>query len=338
MIRILIVSDNRPGHERQSEGLAALLGKVKPTKVKISKVVPRSRLLVSLLKRTIKKFEFGLNCLKFFYEIRNPELFKRRFDIVISCGRDTLPAATLASNYPKTKYFFIGNVKDQYYRNLIDLNFVADVNREFGCDESIFNTHLSLASLSQPAVNPDCNNGRTLFCVGGDSGSFNYALSDWDALLAMIEGCVDQSAGQVIVTTSRRTSQTFEEKLIVKSSNWGSKVELVGYHRGDKTRLGELLARAACVVCTLDSVAMLHEAVATGLPVIGVSPENATPSLAEKRFVDYCVKQGFLTQVSLEEVSKFKNLVDLIPAGGFSVDEIRDSLVHYLREYLTVED
>ena len=331
-MRVLLLSDGRPGHFRQSEGFVKLLEEVRPVELATLQVIRRLKIFSGLAKWLVSRFNLGFTTLRILYSMQYINLLPNP-DLIVSCGRDTLPVGIALAKFYGCRYTFIGNVRPLQLASKVELSVIAEISEEFGEINGILNTKLSLAALAVPQSIKSAASKTTLVCIGGDSGSYKYTDSDWENLIRVISTFRDASDSKIVVTSSRRTPESVEKMLRDTLSSADSDVRLVLFHEGDTTALSDLLAQADRVVCTIDSNAMVQESVSTGCPVMGLVPSIDSADDAEQRTHDYFINNGFLCIHKLGVDRLETDLSQNFPAGGFSKASIRRAAVNFLDEY-----
>jgi len=196
----------------------------------------------ALLTRSLHEMSGGGT---FVLQILDPRIATTHFDLVVAPRHDGLTAANVIQT--------LGAL------NPIDDAWLARALQEFP----------ALAQLPRP---------RTAVLVGGPRRGLNLDERWLDTLIARIGTWRERDGGSVLVTTSRRTPPAWRERLRIAFRNgctcfWG------GVEDGTNP-YASYLAVADRLVVTPDSVNMLSEACAVGVPVITQLPPGAPPKLA----------------------------------------------------------
>lgn len=140
---------------------------------------------------------------------------------------------------------------------------------------------------------PDSEKKETLLLIGGPSKEFGW---DEDHLLTQLSTIARYNAGQMVLTTSRRTPKDFVQA--IASACPSIRVEPV--ETTGSTWVADHLTAAREVWATQDSVSMVYEAVSSGAPV-GVIEMPVHPKRARKepsrvaRGLANLVKDGYVT-------------------------------------------
>ncbi len=134
---------------------------------------------------------------------------------------------------------------------------------------------------------------RTAVLVGASNRAQELDHEYFDALRIHLTNAYARDGGSFLVTTSRRTPGVLVERLRRDFAHWPG-VFWSGEGDGENPYAG-FLAWADRIVVTPDSVNMLSEACATGLPVYTFSQKPLIGKLA--RFHEHLVGRGYLAQL-----------------------------------------
>ncbi len=188
-------------------------------------------------------------------QILDPRIAPKHWDIVIAPEHDDLDGDNVIR--------LLGSLHP------IDDAWLATARRNF----------TAIATLPQP---------RTALLLGGSSAHARFDPSMADALANRLQRVVDAEDGCLLVTTSRRTPADITARL---RQRFAGRAGMVWSGPGDGANpYPGLLACADRIVCTADSVNMLSEACATGVPVFvaGLDELKGRP----RRFVDSLLGLG----------------------------------------------
>lgn len=281
---ILILADARPGHFRQSEGLAAAIARRQPVAVRRIAVRPHALLKGTLLRALVR---MGLPAAALLRHVcRLDPAAIGRPDLVVSTGSDTLPANVLAARLTGAPNIFIGTIRD-----LAETDFAA-VLTTFPADAARPRHVLTLKpTLVDPdllppprpiAVPADLAGASLAVLVGGPTPSHCWSAGDWRALSAVLAGLVDQYGVRLRLTTSRRTPAEAVAALQVLSRN-GVVETLTIFGEGPASSLDPFFGADAILV-TDDSATMVFEAVSARRPVVTLSPAERRPTRDDAAF------------------------------------------------------
>lgn len=196
----------------------------------------------ALLTRSLRELSGGTT---FVLQILDPRIAPAHFDLVVAPRHDALTAVNVIQT--------LGAL------NPIDEAWLARAAQAFP----------ALAQLPRP---------RTALLVGGPRRGLKLDDAWLAALIASIEAWRERDGGSVLVTTSRRTPAAWRERLRGAFRN-GCTCFWSGAEDGANP-YASYLAVADRLVVTPDSVNMLSEACAVGVPVITHLPPGAPPKLA----------------------------------------------------------
>lgn len=267
-LEIQVLSDGKPGHENQSYGLAEAIGRLRP--VTTSKIhLAGLRGPFSRLKKAFKETE----------HLPKPQL-------LIGAGHAVHPALLALSRARDIPCVLL--MKPTLPAGLFDLCLVPEHDLE-GREpqDHVIPTIGALNRVLPPDGRP--RHGG-LILLGGPSSSHG-----WDAAAVEKAICAIVAAGKDRpwrVTDSRRSPAGTLDSLTKACP------ALAVYPHGDTGRdwLPQMLAEAAEVWVTEDSISMIYEALSSGARV-GLLPVPATKKAGRvARGVERLVKEGFVTR------------------------------------------
>ncbi|MGH8042859.1 MAG: mitochondrial fission ELM1 family protein [Rudaea sp.] len=180
----------------------------------------------------------------FTVQILDPRIDPKHFDLVIAPRHDALTGTNVIQT--------LGAL------NPVDEAWLADGLAQFS----------TLAQLPQP---------RTAVLIGGPRRGLDMTSAWFEALLARVNALVAHTGGSLLVSTSRRTPDSWRalSRACLRADCvhfWNGAQDGENPYRG-------YLAAADRIVVTPDSVNMLSEACATGKPVLTWLPESARGKL-----------------------------------------------------------
>lgn len=199
----------------------------------------------------------------FTVQILDPRIDPRHFDLVIAPRHDNLHG-------------------DNVIQTIGALNPIDD-----GWLVRARDTFATLAQLPQP---------RTALLIGGPRRGLTLDDAWFDALIAELERWRQRDGGSMLITTSRRTPDAWSQRL-KRAFRSGCTCFWGGPEDGTNPYAG-YLARADRIVVTPDSVNMLSEACAVGVPVFSALPANAPARLVA--FHAELRDQGWLQDIHMD--------------------------------------
>jgi len=196
----------------------------------------------ALLGRILRELSGGAT---FVVQILDPRIGCEHFDLVIAPRHDQLHAGNVIQT--------IGAL------NPVDDAWLASAAQAFP----------AVAQLPRP---------RTALLIGGPRRGLALDAAWLDALIARVDGWRRRDGGSVLITASQRTPAAWRERLRAAFRDgctcfWGGPADGANPY-------ASYLALADRLVVTPDSVNMLSEACAVGVPVITRLPAGAPPRLA----------------------------------------------------------
>ena len=299
-MRILILSDGRPGHYHQSEAIAAAIARKRPVEVarvevRLAKVIPRAlapRLARILPPRAYLVAAHGLS------ETDFPAC-----DLVVSAG-----ALTFGANIALAKLRKVPNVIAGSLRGL-DPHDVSLTLLPYARARKLPN-HACL--IKPAAIDPDAlpaprpwrglasPDEKSLgVLIGGATANADFMAADWAQLSQLLGACADSPSMTLRVATSPRTppdAYAALEPLKVRGN-----IEIIDYRAAGPGSAGPVFACDAMLV-TGDSMSMITEAVAGQRPAVALRPAS-TKAHADDEAVETLMKDNYLRAIALRDAS-----------------------------------
>jgi mitochondrial fission protein ELM1 len=323
-MRILILSDGRPGHYRQSEAIAAALARKRAVEtsrveVRLTKIIPRAlapRLARYLPPRAYLVIAHGLSEKDF-----------PACDLVVSAG-----ALTFGANIALSKLRGIPNVIAGSLRGLDPLD-VSLTLLPYARARELPN-HACL--IKPAAIDPDAlpkphawagfatGEPRTLgVLVGGPTANAAFDAADWAQLARLLSACADTPGISVRMATSPRTPE--EAYAALSPIGARANVRLIDFRSAGPGSAGPVYECDAMLV-TGDSMSMITEAVAAQRPAIALLPATTKPH-ADDEAVETLAKDGHLRVLALSEAT-----LDQLDEAFDAVTPMRENHLDILAE------
>lgn len=284
-LRVLLLSDGRPGHYNLSEGIVAAMARRR--RLVIERVEVRRRKLVSgglaagmlaagLPPRAVLRLAHGVA----------PDSVPAA-DVIVSAGAETMPANVALARLRGIPNVFYGSLRAfrPSWFALVLTSYAAQA-REPHPAMTLKPSRLDPDTL--PAIERSAGNRpprRAGLLIGGDGGGTRFAGEDWDALFGLLNASHQAWGTRWIVSNSRRTPDAIGDRLVQAASR-GQAVEcFIDVRSAGTGTLGDLLAASEIVAVTADSSSMLSEAVWSRRPVLALAPavHEMTPMEAAYR-------------------------------------------------------
>lgn len=332
MKRVLILSDGRPGHFNQSLAVAEAMKKLDVV-VDVKYIEVKVKKFGKYFLRTFLNMELGKKLCESSYLLKFIHLFYEGYtwdkepDIIISAGKDTsLLNALLALTYG-SKNFFIGHPKKLDYHLFNAILTVLDL----GYDNQIVLDVAPILSYSgdlkefSNRYNLDLKSEYYTLLIGGDGSGYQFDEEDIEQLITFVNSTADKV--KWLVTTSRRTSEVFEEKMEKEM-----RAEcFIAFNKNPKKVVAGFLELSNVVFVTEESASMVSEGVASRRPVVTLVPKIHD---ADKNYQKILEKFSAKKRIQRVEVSRAESFeIDLEAFSLLEVDSCKE-IVKKLKEYL----
>lgn len=276
-IRVLLISDGRPGHFRQSEGVVAAIERRRPVvldRLQLALRVPLSKGLVTRLGWVLPPPRY----LSWLYGLDANQLEKP--DMIVSTAGTTIGANVSLARIWGVPNVFCGSTRGYSLKRFhLVLTPYASVARP-----------PKLVAAPKPGpFNPegippprplrsleDFRGARISLLVGGPTPYCHFGSQDWVRLAELIETLVAQRGCAVTIVTSRRTPDEAYERLMPLVKRPGGGVAVIDYRiKGP----GSIEASFDCdlILVTSDSMSMMTEAALSRRPAIALAPRKVGP-------------------------------------------------------------
>lgn len=310
---ILILADARPGHFRQSEGLAAAIARRQAVRMRRLDVRPRPVLKGTLLRLAVRAHLPAGILLRLATGLAPADL--GRPDLVVSAGSDTLAANVLARRLTGAANLFIGTI-----RNLPETDFSA-VLTTFP-SQGRRPRHVLAAKPTAidadrlPVPRPfrtagDLAGAVLGVLVGGPTPSHRWRDADWTALAALLAAVATGTGARLRITTSRRTPAAAVAALRPLAATGVAEI-LAVYGEAPAVPLDTFFAADALLV-TDDSATMVFEAVAARRPVVTLAPADRRPTKDDEAF-EHLAVEGLIRRLAVVAATP-QSLADAIGAA-----------------------
>jgi mitochondrial fission protein ELM1 len=280
-LQICALSDGRAGNARQANALAAAL---EPTALTTVALVPRTPwrwLAPRLAPGSRRAFGPGF-----------ADLLDAPADLAIGCGRQAALATRLLGQCGSRSLQILDPRLDPALWDLVvapahDGLRGANVLTTLGSLHPVDDAWLD-AARSDFAGFADLPRPRTALLLGGLSAHARFDRTAFEVLACRLEAVLACDGGSLLVTASRRTDRELRAVLRHRYAETPG-LTWVDADDGDNPYPG-LLAWADRIVCSPDSVNMISEACATGVPVFVFDPERVRGR--PRQFLDALLARG----------------------------------------------
>lgn len=317
--RLVILSDGKTGHVKQSEAVAAKFQEIQMQYGRPGMEYPTTTLSVRFRSEWRKKlFPWGafflipwtqgrLGLLKWFFDEETQRTIESvHADFVISAGASLVPLNLCLSRESRAKSIVL--MKPSFPFNLFryDLAVVGAHDSGWIPQES-FRTVLT-PSTAQTEVVAECSRKfsaeirnpaqvRVAVFLGGPTRKYEMHPSDVERLLEILDEAL-AGWGDFVLTTSRRTPEEISRRLKARLMNAANCQACVVASEDSRTHVVKgMMALAEILIVTEDSISMISEAVSAGKKVIILELDPKNLSLKHRRFKEN-LKNSHAAQVA----------------------------------------
>ena len=264
---VWIISEGSPGHTSQSVGLVAALAR----RIDLESTVIQTRPKLNGFARSLVRLWMGNREL--------PDGFIKRWlgcqipaskpDLIVTSGGKAVFAARSLAARTGAPLVFIGERKP-YPSEWFHTVFTPSPFETGGNDVPLerIPTRISREHVLRAAAAWSGKPAGRLWTmiVGGASASHRYTAADWTALASAMNALALKHGIRWLISSSRRTGAD-AEGLLRKTLEPSVVAAAIWWSRKPEKRLLALLGAAERVIVTQDSITMITEAIASGLPV-----------------------------------------------------------------------
>lgn len=317
-LKILLLSDSKPGHLSQSLGLIKVIEGIRPVEVTELVVSLRLKILRLILRYAINKdsrWRAFLTEKSYGFEIKESS----GFDLIVSSGGDTSFAnAALAKGWGIPN-FYLGSLramKPELFSRIFTLDAIFDERGEMEPNNVLMpllpSKGLSDSDFQEAARLRESGSSNLIFTLvlGGDGVGYRYTDVDWKNLADAMNVYSANNSVRWLIITSRRSGLKVEE--ILKSSLQSEYIlESTYYSDNPQSNKVTCYAKASDLTfCSEDSMTMLNEALLAGARVIAISPERVKSPIRYESKIHRLSQRKFIQRCSINSLKALqpKNL------------------------------
>lgn len=299
MLKILIISDSKAGHENISLGLANYIQSEQDTE--IVKIFVKKRLKIfnkvgKFICNNIsinKKMIMILN--KIFYSnfVFN---YNKDIDLIISTGGDTTIANILLSKYYKKPNVFCSSLR--------------------GFDSSLFTLLVSIISngykneivVDLPPLNikkePKTLTGKYIsLLIGGATKNHKFTNNEFINLVENMIYLANKFGYKLLLSTSRRTPAEVENKIqILVDNNLDIFEKVVLFNKKPEKIINYYFSNSDVIFVTEDSGSMISEAILSEKQVYSIRPKICNLDLIFNNFIMNLINKDLLKIMNIDEL------------------------------------
>ena len=274
-LNILLLHDGKPGHYNQSDGIVAALARRRAVSVERLEVDDSGLLPARAMRGLASASSYPLALTE---RLAGTSHLSGSVvpDVVVSAGGKTLIANILLAKRYDAANIFSGSV-----RGVQTSSFSAILH----VDPKLADTPPYIVGLKPSAIEPKQRTRiagaltKAGMLVGGPTKTHFFE----DEAVDQLVGEIEKSDLDWEIMTSRRTPDTWADKLVVLAEK--DHCTVFDFRKTGAGGVADLLARVDCAVITDDSVSMISEAIAAGLPVVSLTAAK-TLDLSDRDYLD----------------------------------------------------
>jgi len=288
---ILILSDGKTGHLRQSEALGEILTeylkgdgiKTAINTVEVKFKNPFSKSFLTLSKCLAGKY-ICQGCLFCLRMVLRKDIYacliKLKADIIISCGSSLAAINYILSKENQAKSFVIMRPSisstDRFDLVVISKHDNPPLKRNIAVvdgalnlidEEYLKDQSKKLSELT--AIKPLASQLHIGILIGGNTKNFQLKTADILEMSRQIKSAAEKLNAQLLISTSRRTPPQIEDLLKKEFKDYGRcKLLIIANEKNYPFAVGGVLGLAEIVVLSPESVSMISEAASSGKYVL----------------------------------------------------------------------
>ncbi len=354
--RLLILSDGKPGHVKQSEALASYLQSIqtqydrpgmeyRTERVEVEFRSPWSKKVFPWFAFFFIPFAQGrLGWLRFFFKTHTFQtIINASADFVISAGSSLIPLNLCLARESHGKSLVL--MKPSFPFNFFRYDLAVIPHHDQGkMPKETFRTYvapsrfdpeeqrLAVARLRMELRAPD-RVGVSLF-LGGSTKQYRMDLADVEKVIATLER-VARDQGDYLITTSRRTPDAICRFLKQKQQMMTGCQQLVIASEDNRSDIVPgMMAVAETLIVSSDSVSMISEAVSSGKRVIVLKLGSPGPSDKHDKFQAALADQSAILIADVHNLEETMQRVRTQTCPESVIEEEKEALCRRLQEIL----
>jgi uncharacterized protein len=335
----LLLSDGKPGHYHQAEGVIAAIARVRPVETVRCDVRRRFLVPTRSLHQLVNRATPPAAILWLGYGMRASALPAAH--VVVSAGGETLAANTAAAKLLGAANVFCGRLRKlapEHFR-LVIVNMEtpgSPPNQLVSLPPSPIDVRRAAAADRKVRFGRSNPPRHVGMLVGGNSGAFRYGTADWTRLTSFLYDAHRSHGISWMATTSRRSGHSIADALAAMAAEPKSGlVKFIDFRAAGPGTVSEIFAQAEAILCTDDSTTMISEAVGACLPVVAVRPEACSLEAREAEYREFLARKGWYRPLPLTGLTAetfLKSLEEISPRTTSQIDELAAALRQRLPE------
>ena len=312
-LSLWLLSDGRPGHVHQAEGLARALSRLRPLRVREVPLALRGGAARLLMRAWLNGGRLA--------QVRLEDWCHRwalpegRPDVIVSAGGRTACANAALARRHHVPNLFAGSLRGlspALFSAVLTLERQADSPSNLVLD--VGPTRVDAEALAGRGVT-GCDAARPCWALlaGGDGAGYRYRAGDWRALGCALAGLSRLHGVRWLVVVSRRSGRGARRLALALDEAY--RAAWVEPGRPDGPGLLDCLAAAQRILVTEDSMTMLSEALSTCKPVYSLRPAHARPTVRYNAVLARWAANAWLARFDIAALARDPALLDAVPVS-----------------------
>ena len=329
-MKLLLISDGRPGHANLSEGIVAALARNRSVAIERMDV-SRGRWpgpVAALSTRSILSDE---RILSMIYGIEPATL--PAADVVVSAGSETLAANVCAARLLGAQNVFYGSLR-QYRASDFTLVLTSYA-------QSVKAPNI-IQAMKPSALDPDTipivqlgqTQRRLGLLIGGPTNGISFSPRDWQQLVRLVTEVRDEFGVDWIVSNSRRTPDEATSLFRNQVTTSDAIQKFIDVEDPNRPPLSDLFGDVDGVICTADSSSMISEGIWARRPMLALSPHTFKLTRKERQYRIWLEQNGWYAHAKLADTSA-RTLLDVLaqlrPLTNNPLDQFAALLAQHLK-------
>jgi len=326
-LKILLLSDGRPGHYTLAEGIIAALARLRPVSTTWVEVRRPAWMPARVLSNAVNTGLPPDRLLKAVYGLDPVNIPDA--DLIVSAGGNTLAASIALAKLQSIPNVFYGSLRRYRAEDfaLVLTSYAAQVAAPH-----------PVMMLKPNKTDPDAiaNDPREHIglIIGGDGGTVRFGEADWTALLSAVDSYHQTAGRRWIISNSPRTAGSISDRIAARAAEPNGPIaRFIDVRTAGPGSLGPLFEDSGTILCTADSSSMLSECVWLRRPVIAVSPESWSLPANEAAYRAWLNENGWAAHLPIAELTP-KRLTETFAALSPMRENPQMQLASLLQERL----
>lgn len=323
--RILILSDGKQGHVKQSQTVAEEMSRIENQYGRPGMEYPTQTLLIAY-KSWFHRFLFTwyalwmmpwaqgkMRHLKFFFKPESAQgLEQASADFIISAGSSLVPLNLFLAKDCRAKSVVLMNPSFPFQFFKYDLS-VVPAHDEGRIPQEAFRTLLTPSQMDPEKLEQDAqkisrhlrnpSDVRYSVFLGGDTRRFKMKLEDIQKTFQQLKNV--STEGDFLVTTSRRTSDEISNYLKKEMSrDKACQMLVIAKEDARPEVVGGMMSLAEILIVTEDSISMISEALRTGKRVIVLCFDGKGLPTKHRRFREILARESAIVTASVDDLEE----------------------------------